>query len=182
MAPTSDIAQFHIGLLDSDPLIWRRFQIHQQASLNDLHFVIQVVMGWENSHLHAFDIGGDRYADPFPVPLEDTLDSTAITLAELRLKQGTKFIYTYDFGDGWMHQLTAEAITQSAVKPPVCLAGERACPPEDCGGIWGYEELLERLADPEEPEYEDLLDWVGADFDPEVFSVDAVNRQLQGQR
>lgn len=171
--------QFHVWLLDSDPPIWRRFQISRQATLDDLHTTLQIVMGWDNSHLHAFEVRGDRYASPFPVPLEGTLDSTSKSLADFNFRKGSKLLYTYDFGDGWMHQLTAETPSDKSATLPVCLIGERACPPEDCGGVWGYEDLMERLADPEDPEYEELLDWIGPDFDPEAFDVGAVNRQLQ---
>lgn len=179
--PTATVLQFHVWLIDSDPAIWRRFQISHLATLNDLHHVLQGVMGWQNSHLHAFDIGGDRYAPSSPMPLEQTIDSKSQTLANLSLPKETQLIYTYDFGDGWMHLLTVEArlpaTDQTAL--PICLAGERACPPEDCGGVWGYSELLERLDDPDDPEYEDLLDWIGVDFDPNAFSVEAVNQRLR---
>ena len=138
-------------------------------------------MGWRNSHLHAFNIEGIFYTDPSPVPQENTHDSTTQKLADFKFSEGSQFLYNYDFGDGWLHNIIIEQILplDTEMPPLMCLAGERACPPEDCGGIWGYEDLLERLGDPEDPEYEDLLDWVGADFDPDAFDVDAVNQQLE---
>lgn len=177
---TPQILQCRVWLVDSEPSIWRRFEVSDQISLDDLHEILQIVMGWENGHLHAFAIGRDRYAAPFPMPLEGTLDSTSVSLASFRFKSGDKFSYTYDFGDGWLHQVRVDEVRPQSneVKLPRCLEGDRACPPEDCGGVWGYEALLERLSDPEDPDFEELLDWVG-DFDPSHFSVEAVNAQLR---
>jgi hypothetical protein len=178
---TPQILQFHVWLLDSEPPIWRRFEVSDQTTLDALHGVLQRVMGWKFSHLYDFKIGGDRYASPFPTPLEGSLDATQVLLVSLPLSNGTKFTYTYDFGDGWRHEITVADILpwRDDVRVPRCLEGDRACPPEDCGGVWGYEGLLERLADFEDPEYEELLDWIGVDFDSERFDVDAVNAQLQ---
>lgn len=173
--------QFFIWLVDSDPPIWRRFQVSNQLTLDQFHQVVQVVMGWQNSHLYEFVIGGDRYSRLDSAPLPDTQDAGRIQLAALPLNKGETFIYTYDLGDGWLHRvglersLTPDDITQL----PICLEGERACPPENSGGIWGYNEILERLSDPEDPEYEDLIEWVGGDFDPERFDLKAINQQLQ---
>ncbi|MEM6522072.1 MAG: plasmid pRiA4b ORF-3 family protein [Cyanobacteria bacterium P01_C01_bin.70] len=171
--------QCHVWLMDSDPPIWRSFEVSDQITLNELHGVLQIVMGWEFSHLYAFDIGRDRYADPDPVPLEETLDATTVSLATLKFKAGQKFSYTYDFGDGWVHQITVAEVQPLATADdlPRCLEGDRACPPEDCGGVWGYEDLLERLSDPDAPDFEELLDWLG-DFDPEAFDMASVNQRL----
>jgi hypothetical protein len=166
--------------VDSEPEIWRSFAISNQVTLATLHAVLQIVMGWENAHLYAFKVGGQRYAAPCPQPLDGTLDATAVTLASLKLEPDSQFSYLYDFGDGWVHQVTlveVEPLTNAA-ELPTCLDGDRACPPEDAGGIWGYESLLERLADPEDPNYEELLEWL-IDFDPEQFDIAAVNRQLR---
>ena len=178
---TPQILQCHVWLVDSEPPIWRTFEVSDQITLDVLHGVMQRVMGWEFSHLYDFKIGGDRYASPFPVPLEDTLDATVPQLASFQLTKDTQFTYTYDFGDGWRHQITVADVLpwRDGGQVPHCLKGDRACPPEDCGGVWGYEGLLERLGDPEDPEYEELLDWIGDDFDSERFDVDAVNAQLQ---
>lgn len=175
------ILECHVWLVDSEPPIWRRFQISDQMSLASLHRVLQQVMGWQNSHLYDFQIGGDRYTDPWPSSLADTRDAATQKLADFQFTAGSKFIYNYDFGDGWRHQITVEKILPlaSGAESLTCLDGERACPPEDCGGIWGYEHLLERLNDPEDPECEDLLNWIGLDFDPDAFDVQTVNCQLQ---
>lgn len=177
----ASILRWQVWLADSDPPIWRRFQVSDQATLHHLHQVLQRVMGWQDSHLHAFEIKSDRYAAPFEPPLEDTRDSTAVTLADLNFEPSSRFTYLYDFGDGWLHLLTLEDILAADESLPVphCLEGERACPPEDCGGVWGYEELLEQLGNPDAQDYEELLDRVGVDFDPEAFSVETVNQQLQ---
>lgn len=174
------ILRCHVWLIDSEPSIWRRFQISDQATLATLHTVLQRVMGWQDSHLYRFDVKGDRYTDPRSTAREGTFDSTTQPLADFQLQPGTHFIYTYDFGDGWLHRVTVEELLPMTAESPLltCLEGERACPPEGSGGVWGYEELLERLGDPDDPEYEELLDWIGLDFDPEAFDVDAVNRQL----
>jgi hypothetical protein len=175
------VLQCHIWLVDSEPPVWRRFQISDQLTLASLHTVLQVIMGWQQSHLYDFEVKGDRYAAPSPMPLTNTLDATTQVLADLQLDEGAKFLYTYDFGDGWLHQITVES--KSIVEPQTellkCLEGERACPPENSGGVWGYEELLERLNDPEDPEYEELLEWIGLEFDPDAFDHQKVNQRLQ---
>ena len=177
----ASVLRWQIWLADSDPPIWRRFQVSDQATLHHLHQVLQRVMGWQDKHLHAFEIRGDRYAPPFDPPLEDTQDSTTVTLADFKFEPNSRFTYRYDFGDGWLHLLTLEGTLTADESLPVphCLEGERACPPEDCGGVWGYEELLEQLSNPDDPDYEALLDRVDADFDPEFFPIEAVNQQLQ---
>lgn len=178
---TPQIMQCHVWLLDSEPAIWRSFEVSDQISLDDLHGVLQVVMGWEFSHLYDFKIGSDRYAAQFPMPLEGTLDAATVSLASCQLKKGGKFTYTYDFGDGWLHQITIADLSpwNDDAELPRCIEGDRACPPEDSGGVWGYEGLMERLADPDDPEYEELLDWIGLDFDPDRFDVAAVNARLR---
>ena len=177
----SQVLTCHIWLVDSDPPIWRQFQVSDRTLLADLHPILQAVMGWEDSHLHQFQVRGKLYANPEPMPLEGTLDATTKTLADFNFSPKEKFAYTYDFGDGWLHQITVETqqpATESLTSPR-CLAGERACPPEDSGGVWGYEGLLERFNDPEDPEYEELLDWL-EDFDPEKFDLQQINQRLLG--
>ena len=176
----SQVLTCYVWLVDSDPPIWRRFQVDDQISLADLHPILQAVMGWEDSHRHRFQVRGDYYATPDPTPLEDTLDAGSKMLADFSFLPNEKFAYTYDFGDGWLHQITVE-MQQPMTEPltsPRCLAGERACPPEDSGGVWGYEDLLERFGDPDDPEYEELLDWLGGDFDSEKFDLQQINQRL----
>lgn len=175
------ILRCQVSLVDSEPPIWRSFEVSDQVALATLHEVLQVVMGWENAHLYAFKVDRQRYADPFPEPLPGAVDASTVTLASLNLKPAQTFSYTYDFGDGWVHQITVsdcQPLTDAAALPR-CIDGARACPPEDSGGVWGYESLLERLEDTGDPDYEELLEWL-IDFDPEHFDLAAVNRQLQG--
>jgi hypothetical protein len=175
-----DALECQIGLIDSEPLIWRRFCISERASLARLHTVIQVVMGWKNQHSYEFRLANDRYTDATVSTADQYQDATAYTLADCGLQPGSQLLYLYDFGDGWLHRVVVEA--RSPLSPesplPVCLDGEQACPPENSGGVWGYEGLLERLNDPDDPEYEELLDAIGIDFDPDKFDIQAVNQQL----
>lgn len=172
-APTA-VYQFKITLLDTKPTIWRRIQI-PDCKLNTLHLHIQAVMGWENSHLHRFDIKGDRYGIPEHLDYDgdgDVVDSRKIMVNEIVSADGKKiaFRYTYDFGDNWEHEVLFEGILKPNpnTKYPVCVEGERAGPPENCGGTPGYEHLLEVLADPRHEEHQGMKEWVG-EFDPERF-------------
>jgi hypothetical protein len=141
-------------------------------------------MGWEDAHLHQFVIEGQRYG----VPDEDhdspreTKDERKYKLGDMVWAEGSQFAYNYDFGDYWQHLLVIEKIVppQEGVRYPVCLAGARACPPEDVGGIPGYENFLEALRDPDHPEHEEFLEWIGGEFDPEAFDIDTINRKLRG--
>lgn len=174
------ILRCHVWLVDSEPSIWRSFEVSDQVSLATLHAVLQVVMGWENAHLYAFKVGHQRYADAFLELLPGAVDASTVTLASLDLQPKQTFSYTYDFGDGWVHQITVsdrQPLTEAA-ELPRCLDGDCACPPENSGGVWGYESLLERLEDAGDPDYEELLEWL-IDFDPEHFDCAAINRQLQ---
>jgi hypothetical protein len=150
--------------------------------LSDLHVVIQVAMGWENAHLHDFKVKGVRYSE-FSEDIGDGAEgSTAVTLRGLGLRRkGQKFLYNYDFGDDWLHEITVEAVSpiEPGTECPRCLAGRRACPPEDSGGVFGYYRLLEALADPNHPEHEECADWIDPGFDPAALNVDAVNRTLR---
>jgi hypothetical protein len=178
------IYQLKVTLKESKPPIWRRFQIPGNITLHRLHLVLQDMMGWTNSHLYRFDIGGVQYSIPDP---EDDfydlhfVDSRRTKLSKVVLREKAKFAYEYDFGDSWEHQIQVEKILppESGAQYPVCLAGKRACPPEDCGGIWGYEELLEIITDPLHEEYHETIEWLGGSFDPEEFDIDRVNRALR---
>ena len=183
------IYQFKITLLGTNPKIWRRIQI-PDCKLNNLHSHIQAVMGWENSHLHHFDIKGVRHGIPEHLDLEGDggiIDSKKIRVSQLVPEDGKKiaFRYTYDFGDNWEHEVLFEGIMKPSPETtyPVCVEGERACPPENCGGPHGYEHLLEVLADPKHEEHRDLLEWVSEDFDPELFDARiATVRMVRGLR
>ncbi|HBV96459.1 MAG TPA: hypothetical protein DEF36_05400 [Desulfotomaculum sp.] len=165
-----------VTLKDCRPPIWRRFQISGSSTLYKLHRVLQVVMGWENSHLYQFCIKKVFYSDPDPgYGIENAKKIRLDQLAGAR----DSFTYEYDFGDGWNHSIQVEKVLPAQEKEaPRCLAGARACPPEDCGGPWGYGEILEAINDPEHGE-DEMLEWVGEDYDPEAFDLDQVNRGLK---
>jgi len=182
--PTKTIYQFRVNLLEIKPTIWRRFQI-KDCFLGDLHWHIQGAFGWTNSHLHDFDIGTDRYGiisqidDPnYP----ECKDSLTTLLSDILPKDGKRFVfkYTYDMGDNWEHEVIFEGVVNpnKKIKYPICLEGDRACPPEDCGGEMGYEHLLEVLADPKHEEYLDLRQWAG-NFDPGRFDAKAATWQMR---
>jgi len=147
-------------------------------TLHGLHRAIQLMMGWFDYHLYQFTIDGVRYEQPMEEA--EGLDSTGVSLASLKLKKGQRFSYTYDFGDDWSHEITVEGrkhVSEGAWLPWV-VSGERAGPPEDCGGVHGYEEFLAALADPEHPEHEQYRTWVGEDYHPELFDVRAVRNAV----
>jgi hypothetical protein len=148
--------------------------------LDRLHLVIQATMGWEGDHMHQFINGHTFYGQPHP-DFEETLNEKDHTLRDLAPTVKKKLIYEYDFGDSWHHEVTVEKVLSADpnFKYPVCLAGENACPPEDCGGIPGYYRLLEVIADPKNPEYEEMREWVGEEFDPTRFDADQANRFLK---
>lgn len=177
------IYQLKITLLNIEPPIWRRIDVDGECSLADLHLIIQIVMGWTNSHLHEFRIADSRFGICNP-DLDDwgeeTLDEEGYQLERVAPFTGVEFLYEYDFGDSWKHLVKVEAIKEpeSEVFHATCLAGERSCPPENAGGISGYKEFLEALGDSDHPEHSSTIDWLGGNFDPETFPIDLVNQTL----
>ena len=203
-----------ITLNGSKPPIWRRVAVRSDIRLGELHEVIQIAMGWTDSHLHQFVLrdkslkpnpqemarrlqqgtwaptfldrmGGRRVfvtkVTPWGDPTEmDGEDEHAVTLAEVCPKVKSKLIYEYDFGDGWEHTIEVQKIAEpeTGVAYPICLEGKKACPPEDCGGIWGYYQLLETIADPTAEDHDDMVEWLGGDFDPEAFDMKEANAIL----
>ena len=174
------IYQLKITLKDIRPPIWRRVQV-SDCSLALLHEIIQVVMGWDDEHLYSFEVGETEYSDPRGSGELDMEDASRARLSRLIATEKFKFTYTYDFGDNWEHEVLVEKVVppEAGQRYPVCLGGKRACPPEDVGGPWGYEEFAEAIRDPEHERYEELLEWVGGEFDPEAFDPDAVNKALR---
>jgi hypothetical protein len=179
---TDQIYQFKITLDGIRPPIWRRFQVLASNSLLDLHETIQAVMGWTDSHLHEFVIKGKRYSDLENFEFDDINleEEMEYRLFEVVSTQGEAIKYQYDFGDSWEHTLVLEKILEAeeGAKYPRCLKGKRACPPEDVGGIWGYQMYLEAIGNPDHPEHEEYLEWAGEEFDPEHFDLEAVNEIL----
>lgn len=181
------VYQIKVVLLETDPPIWRRFIVPSNVTLHRLHLILQNVMGWTNSHLYRFQFGTKEYAEPDPDNEFNELDfknSRRVKLGRLATKKGDVFLYEYDFGDGWDHMLFVEDILEHEPhKPyPVCLTGERACPPEDCGGTHGYAQLLEIIADPDHEDHLDMMTWLGGHFDPEAFDIDMTNFKLSAMR
>lgn len=177
---TERIHQIKITLLGTKPPIWRRVQVPADIKLADLHIVIQIVMGWYGEHLYEFTINQENYGD-LDMLGGETEDDSQFSLGELIKKEKARFRYEYDFGDDWEHELVVEKIlpAEPGVHYPRCLTGKRACPPEDCGGVWSYAGLLEAIADPKHPGHEEMLEWVEEGFDPEVFDLEDANARLR---
>jgi len=179
-----EIYQIKVTLLGTTPPIWRRLLVPANLTLAQLHDVLQLAMGWDDSHMHDFQIGQKRYGQPDPddqlMGLPAMGNEQTVRLFTVLGKAGAKAVYTYDFGDTWEHAIAVEKILppESGHAYPVCVDGKRHGPPEDCGGVPGFYNLLEAIGDPKHDEHEDMLDWLGDDFDPEAFSVDEVNRWL----
>lgn len=181
-SPGNTVHRIKITLRDSRPPIWRRLEVPSGITLRELHDVIQAAFGWEDYHMWAFEGGRDRYG----VADRDLGIRSAASkrLSQVAFRTGGRLRYTYDFGDDWEHDILIEDVTEPEpdIAYPRCLTGRRACPPEDCGGIWGYDYLIEILADPGHEEHEDRLEWLGLDsankFDPAAFDVDQVNSAL----
>ena len=181
--PTGTVHRFKITLDHIRPPIWRRIEVPSDATFWDLHCALNDAMGWEDEHLHAFRIGHKRDAIDIGVPMDDpffgggskTQPGWDVPIARHFATAGTRGIYEYDFGDGWTHDVRLEAIvpTEANAKYPRCIDGARACPPEDCGGVPGYERILGLLAGSKseggEEDDDELLDWLGDDFHPEAF-------------
>ena len=181
------VYQIKVALLETDPPIWRRFVVPSSVTLHRLHLILQDVMGWTNSHLYRFQIGTREYAEPDPDNEFNELDfknSRRTKLWQVVTKKGSAFQYEYDFGDSWTHMLLVEDIfeREPGKQYPVCLAGERACPPEDCGGTYGYAELLEIIKNPYHEQYQDMITWLGGRFDPKALDIDIVNLKLSAMR
>jgi Plasmid pRiA4b ORF-3-like protein len=170
--------RLQISLIDSEPLVWRRLLVPATIRLDKLHRVFQDAMGWTDSHLHMFRMDDDvLYTSYDHDLLQGELDERTVTL-EQALGDGTRFFYDYDFGDDVIIEDTTTT-TRSGLKYAVCIDGQNACPPEDCGGLSGYERFREALADPTDDEHDHYTEWVGGSFDPERFDLAAVNVALQ---
>ncbi len=171
------IFQLKISLNGIKPPIWRRFLVPDNIQLSSFHILLQIVMGWTNSHLHQFISERTFYGTPdddFGMEIEDEDD---FQLSDLLKKEKDSILYEYDFGDSWEHKIVLEKIlpVDADVEIPCCIKGRRACPPEDCGGVWGYQNLIEAIEDPSNPDHDEMLEWVGEAFDPEAFSIEETN-------
>jgi hypothetical protein len=185
------IYQIKVTLRDFKPFVWRRIQVRSDATLGELHALIQMSIGWSNSHLHHFIVGkrpnlrfigfGNEGGD-FDMTGEENENKIKISAVLPTAK--TNMVYEYDFGDSWEHEVVLEKIVEAeaGVFYPRCLAGENACPPEDVGGVWGYAEFLRAINNPRHERHEELLEWIGGEFDPVAFDLDAVNKLLKNRK
>jgi len=185
----SRILQLKISLKYLKPLIWRRFLVKDSISFYELHEIIQIVMGWEDYHLYGFWINDvcieAEKGRPFCVDAiwtmlgseaRKTKSADKVKLNSLIKKEKQEFTYVYDFGDRWEHSIVVEKILEKSERCPVCIAGGRACPPEDCGGVLGYVQLLDIRKDKNHPAYKSrIVEWLGEDFDPDEFDPKDVN-------
>jgi hypothetical protein len=185
--PASErLYQFKITLKEIKPSIWRRIQV-KDCTLDKLHEHIQTAMGWTNSHLHQFTIKGVRHGDPELLcegweDEEAPVNSRRLKISKIVPKDGKRFSfdYEYDFGDGWEHEALYEGYlrAEKGTWYPLCVEGERACPPEDVGGTVGYEEYLEAVTNPKHEEHESFMEWRGP-FDPEEFDAKAATKEMR---
>ena len=181
----SQVYQLKITLSDTKPPIWRRFLIEPKENLFELHQAIQIIMGWSNSHMHQYrknkifyGTPDEEFGDDFGLEI---LDEKKFKIFQVLDKLKAKIIYEYDMGDSWDHILVLEKILprEDKVKYPKCLNGAMACPPEDCGGISGYYNLLEIIESPKHKEHKEMLDWLGGKFDPIEFDLNGINQSLK---
>lgn len=174
------IFEVRVTLQHCDPAIWRRLLVAADMPLKQFHDALQISMGWQDCHLHQFIAEDVRYGVPDAEFDSEMKREAGVKLKTLLPKVGARMNYEYDFGDAWLHEVLLEEILPWPVDAllPRCVAGERACPPEDCGGPPGYADLLDALNDPAKPEHVTLREWLGGDFDPDVFDISAVNFRL----
>lgn len=174
------VYQLKIILKGAKPPIWRRILVDPETLLVDFHRIIQTTMGWTNSHLHLF--AGQKYEyAPREFEVEGTRDSRVVKLKDILKGEKQKILYEYDFGDGWEHEILLEKIIEEEGEKqiPRCIGGRKNCLPEDCGGVGGYEELLNIISDPDHEDHKEMLVWLGGDFDPDYFDKHEVNELLR---
>ncbi|MCB0413120.1 MAG: plasmid pRiA4b ORF-3 family protein [Bdellovibrionales bacterium] len=171
------VYEFTVSLVNTMPLVWRKFLAHEIIDLDELHMLIQITMGWNNAHLYAFEINGKSYSDEESAVEMDYLPSDGIELRDV-LGPSKKFTYTYDFGDDWLHEIEITNILEDDPKMnyPVCIAGENACPPEDCGGPHSFENLKKVITGKNSKEKDELLTWLGGFYNPATFDPNFVNK------
>jgi Plasmid pRiA4b ORF-3-like protein len=175
--------QLKVTLLDSQPPIWRRFHVESGVTLERLHHILQVVMGWTDSHMHGFRQQGagpsGRRRRLLPI---ESADEKATRVADVLRRPKDKLFYEYDFGDSWEHEVVLERIVPRTPgeRYPMVVAGRGACPPEDVGGLSGYYHFLEAVKDARHPDHEEMMEWAGGRFDAAAFDVQAANRMFHG--
>ena len=176
---SKSLCQIKVTLVGSKPPIWRRLIVKDNIRLDELHSVLQVAMGWSDYHLHQYRVGNSYIGIPEPEFDFDVTDESKVCLHDIVFDPKDSFVYEYDFGDGWEHKIVLEKILPlDCSESPVVVKGKKACPPEDCGGIWGYYDFLDAIQDPKHEEHESMLEWVGGEFDPDAFDMDSINKEL----
>ena len=180
MKGPTPVYQLRVSLDGIAPAIWRRLLAPSDVSLRRLHGIVQKAMGWTNSHLHFFQVDGRQFGRPDPDGELYFEDDSRFRLRTMLIAPGDTMAYKYDFGDSWRHTILLEEIVAADRRAPgvQCIAGARACPPEDCGGIPGYQAFLEAVLDPFHPEHRQMREWIGGRFDPEAFDIASINRKL----
>ena len=186
MTATTSVHQLKVTLRGVRPPVWRRIVVASDTPLSELAIVLEAAMGWMGGHLHAFDAGAVVYEhlDPdndFGGGFRRTVDERTVTVADVAATPGSKLRWDYDFGDGWQHNIVVEAILPAdpTIAVPACVGGRRACPPEDCGGPWGYADLLDALADPDHERHDELPEWLPPGFDPAAFDADEATEAMR---
>jgi hypothetical protein len=174
------IYYLRVTLADTEPAVWRRIAIPGAFTLDRVHRAIQIAVGWQDCHLHSFEIGSVQYGEPDPDALLEMRDELDVRLDAVVGKDG-RFTYVYDFGDWWEHEVVVETVSlaEPDERYPFCLEGERACPPEDVGGPGGYAEFTRAIRDTGHPEHDAMVDWIGRRFDPEFFDPERVSVLLR---
>ncbi|MGD1823563.1 MAG: plasmid pRiA4b ORF-3 family protein [Pleomorphochaeta sp.] len=171
-----------IELLEVEPTIWREFAVPCDITLDRFHDVVQIVMGWMSSHLYQFVIKDKKYSEfeEYILDFDDVFDSKNVRLNQFMTRKNQKIIYEYDFGDGWQHEITLlnSNYNSHSAYDLVCVDGERACPPEDVGGAYGYQHFIECIENEDDDEHEDMLMWIDYDYDPDELEIDYINFEL----
>jgi hypothetical protein len=179
------IFTFKITLLGTAPPVWRRVKVLDCINLRNFHYIVQCVMGWDNSHLHQYFCGKERYGAPSADNAPRLVrDETQFVLADIFKRTGMKVRYEYDFGDSWLHEIILEKSVPATADHthPICLGGQRNCPPEDIGGIWGYTELLESVSNPSHPRRSEFEEWLEEIYDPDRFELSEINSVLANMK
>ena len=177
-----EVYAIKVTLLGTSPPVWRRILVPREITLRNLHRTLQTVIGWTNSHLHQFVFKRQKYSDPKFGLGAGIIDEKRTRLGDLVCTPRTRFLYEYDFGDGWQHELLLEEVLLGDESfHQICVAGKRSCPPEDCGGSEVFAELLTAIQDAKHPNHEEACEWLG-DVDPESFSADEINRRLRRRK
>jgi hypothetical protein len=181
VADAAPVYQLKATLVDSRPPIWRRLLVRSDITLSRLHRILQAVFDWHECHLHMFTARGVEYGLPHPDDFREVKDERRARLNAVLRKPKDRLDYEYDFGDSWLHRIVLEKVLppQPELKLAICIAGKRAAPPEDVGGVWGYGTFLDALEDLHHPDHEMYSEWIGDEWDAEAFEMEEINAMLR---